>query len=247
MTRLSFAKRLERPELLDGDALREDDLRLMYEEMGRLNDWLGGTSASLKTLRAGLENGRAGRAIRALEVLDVGAGSGDFLLALERWTSRRGLELESVSLDRLPEACRLALDPSRRRDNLRVVVADGLRLPFRDRAFDIAHASLLLHHLGGEAAIRLLQELRRVSRIGVVLNDLRRHRLAYYGVRLITRLMSRSPLIRHDAPVSVLRGFDEAEFRSVLQEAGAQPYRLQRRWAFRWTAWIPSGPLERRS
>jgi Methyltransferase domain len=49
-------------------------------------------------------------------------------------------------------------------DRIRAVVADGTRLPFRDKEFDVAFSNSVVEHLGSwEAQIRFANELRRVS------------------------------------------------------------------------------------
>ena len=42
--------------------------------------------------------------------------------------------------------------------------ATGRSLPFADGAFDVAHASLVVHHLDPDAVDRLLREMARVAR-----------------------------------------------------------------------------------
>ena len=49
---------------------------------------------------------------------------------------------------------------------------DGLRLPFADRSFDAAYTVLTLHHFRDDAAVCLLQDMARVARRLVVVNDL---------------------------------------------------------------------------
>jgi hypothetical protein len=51
---------------------------------------------------------------------------------------------------------------------VRFIRADGLSLPFQDRAFDYAHASSVLEHVGSrERQARFIAELSRVARKGV--------------------------------------------------------------------------------
>ena len=52
------------------------------------------------------------------------------------------------------------------------VFADGRSLPYSDASFDVAHASLVLHHLEPADVVALLREMNRVSRRGIVVNDL---------------------------------------------------------------------------
>ena len=66
-----------------------------------------------------------------------------------------------------------------------VVRGDGLRLPFADRSFDAAYTVLTLHHFRDDAAVCLLQDMARVARRLVVVNDLERSRAAWLGARAL--------------------------------------------------------------
>jgi hypothetical protein len=51
----------------------------------------------------------------------------------------------------------------------------------------------------------------RVARRRVIVLDIRRHWLAYWGFVAWSRLLTRNRLIRYDGPLSVLRGFTRDE------------------------------------
>ena len=51
---------------------------------------------------------------------------------------------------------------------------------------------------------------------------------------ILTRLFSRSYLVKHDAPLSVLRGFKKKELEELLNKAGILNYTIHWKWAFRW-------------
>jgi hypothetical protein len=70
--------------------------------------------------------------------------------------------------------------------------------------------------------------------LGWFINDLHRHPLAWYSIRLLTSLFSGSYLVKHDAPLSVLRGFRRADWESLLRETETGSCSLQWKWAFRW-------------
>jgi hypothetical protein len=67
----------------------------------------------------------------------------------------------------------------------------------------------------------------------VLLNDLQRHRLAHWGIWVLSRLMRRGRMFRHDAPLSVLRAYRTRELRSLLLEAGLAHLRVERVFPFR--------------
>jgi len=60
----------------------------------------------------------------------------------------------------------------------------------------------------------------RVARRGIVINDLRRNRLAWLGAWLLSRLVTGNRYTRHDAPLSVRRAYTLAELTSLMAAAG---------------------------
>ena len=90
-------------------------------------------------------------------------------------------------------------------------------------AFDVAHASLVLHHLDPDEAVALLRELRRVARHGIVVNDLVRGRLAWVGGWLLVHAIATSRYTRHDGPLSVRRAYSRREMGALLDAAGLVP------------------------
>jgi hypothetical protein len=63
---------------------------------------------------------------------------------------------------------------------------------------------------------------------------LQRHPLAYYSIKILTRLFSKSYLVKNDAPLSVLRGFHKKELVNILQAANIASFSIEWRNAFRW-------------
>jgi ubiquinone/menaquinone biosynthesis C-methylase UbiE len=100
--------------------------------------------------------------------------------------------------------------------------ADGSALPYPDGTFDVAHASLVLHHLAPPDAVTLLREMARVARCGVIVNDLLRSRGSWLGAWALTRVMTRNRYTRHDGPLSVQRAYTRRELRRMLEVAGLE-------------------------
>lgn len=204
-------------ELLDGPLDDPAALRGNLRDLERANRWLGGASLSARAIGA-LAGDR-----EALTVLDVGTGAADIPVALLARATRDGRQLRVTGIDNRPEVLsaavvrqpRLGMTPG-----LELHVGDGRSLPFPDRSFDIAHASLLLHHLEPTAAVGLLREMSRVARRGIVVNDLIRGRLAWIGAWLLSHLATRNRYTRHDAPLSVRRAYTVAELTSLIAAAG---------------------------
>ena len=160
-------------------------------------------------------------------MLDVGAGGSD----LPRALAPIGRQFEITALDVNPRVSNFARKHGR---PITSVVGSAHALPFDEKSFDIAHVSLFLHHCTDEEAGTLLNNLSRIARYGIIINDLHRHAIAYVSISLLTRIFSRSALVRHDAPVSVLRGFLRSEL-AALVPARLQPaVSISWHWAFRW-------------
>jgi hypothetical protein len=51
---------------------------------------------------------------------------------------------------------------------------------------------------------------------------------------LLTQLFSKSPMVKHDSKVSVLRSFKRSELKKLLSLAGINNYTIKWMWAFRW-------------
>ncbi|MEO6547187.1 MAG: hypothetical protein ABIN94_04285, partial [Ferruginibacter sp.] len=71
------------------------------------------------------------------------------------------------------------------------------------------------------------------SILGFFINDLHRNPLAYYSIKIITGIFSKSYLVKNDAAVSVKRGFIKKEWQMLINKAGVGNCSIQWRWAFR--------------
>jgi SAM-dependent methyltransferase len=141
--------------------------------------------------------------------------------------------VEVVSVDLSFAAVRFARDALAGTSEASFVQADVLALPFAPDSFDIATCALFLHHLPLDVGARLLRALYAIARRGVVVNDLHRHPLAYAGIWAVTRVLPTHPVVRHGAPLSVLRAFDRSDLADLARAAGL-PVAVRWRWAFRY-------------
>jgi hypothetical protein len=72
------------------------------------------------------------------------------------------------------------------------------------------------------------------SELGFFINDLHRHPVAFFAIKFLTQIFSRSYLVRNDAPLSVARGFKKHEWKTLFKKAGIHDYTIQWKWAFRY-------------
>ena len=220
---LARPTRTDEEELMDGPTATRQEKRGALRDLRRANRFTGGHALTLRALSRLTSGMREGR---PFNVLDVATGGGDFPREISRWAIDRGYRPEVLATDRDPQMLEIAAAdgrvgrPADQHDGVRYDRADALQLPYADAAFDVATCSLFLHHLGPAEAVRLLAELFRVTRRGVVVNDLVRSWVGYLGAAAFTRVTSKNRLFRYDGPLSVRKAYTRAEMRVLAREAG---------------------------
>jgi hypothetical protein len=200
-------KRVDTPELLDSDACSPEDVQESLRDLARINRWFGGVA----TTQVLIERVAQATGPRHFSVLEVAAGTGEVCEIVRENLASRGIRLDITLLDRawshLPKA-----QPGKSGGT---IVADALALPFRDSAFDLVSSNLFAHHLEPEALARFALEALRVSRVGVLINDLVWHplhlALVYAGFPLL-----RSAVSRFDGVASVRRAYVPEEMEEII-------------------------------
>jgi SAM-dependent methyltransferase len=223
------ARRLD-PEWMDRPDNSAETVEGALRDIRWVNRMLGGRRALLHPLSSLLYEIPPGHSI---EVLDVGTGGAELALEMVDLAARHGRRVSVTAVDRDPSAASAASRLAADRDEVRVVRADAEDLPFDDRSFDLVTASMFLHHFDHGGVVDLLRRFRRLARRAVIVNDLRRHRLPWAFIATVAHVTRRDAMFRHDAPLSVLRGFTDSELLVAARESGEANPKLERRWPFR--------------
>jgi Methyltransferase domain len=204
-------------ELLDDPRADPAAVGRELRDIARLNAWFGGTRAVVEALEPYFRRARNAH----WTLLDLGTGLGDIPRAAARAARRRAITLRLIGLELNRAAARLA----RGRDGdppLATVVADGGTPPLAPRSVDVVVVSQVLHHLSRAAAVHWIRACDRLARRVVVLADLRRSRVAMAGVWAACLGLGMDRVTRHDAVLSLRRGYTRGEFSDLLREAGVQ-------------------------
>ena len=223
----NFNQRSTDPEMMDDFTLGHEVINPIMDELEVVNKLLGGYSVffdSLKTLI--LKDG--------MTISDWGCGGGDSLRVLADWARKKNLKLSFVGVDATASAIEYARQKALAYPEISFIHADVLSENLHANQFDIVISSLFTHHFEDENWIQLIQKMLHCATYAVIVNDLHRHWFAYHSIGLLTKLFSKSPMVKHDSKLSVLRGFTESEISDLLSKAGITNYCLKWKWAFRW-------------
>lgn len=210
-SRLPLGDRADAVELLDSGTLTPHEVERNLADLARLNRLPGGASTSVRGVRSLIGTRRDAT------IVDVGTGCGDIPMAFA------GQGWRTVAIDLNAEVLPVARGSTACEPLIEVREGDVRSLPFENGAFDVAHCSLLVHHLSPHEALGGLRELRRVARHGVVVNDLRRGMWPLIATWASTLALGRSPVTRNDGLISARRAYTLAELDELLAGAGLVP------------------------
>lgn len=216
-------------EIIDGPPVPFTEMARCMTDISRINALFGGRMVTMVHVKRLLA---AWPPDRLVTVLDVGTGAGDIPRELVRWARRQGRRIRIFALDRDAATLRIAAKLVRDYPEITFVRGDALSLPIRAGAVDLTISAMTLHHLEPDAGVRYLAEMDRAARVGLVVNDLVRSRLAHWVVWLLTRFITRSAISRHDGPLSVRRSYTPGEVTGLCAQAGLEGVDVVHHWPY---------------
>lgn len=231
-----FSQRSEVIEIMDDLNCSGPVVDQTLTELEFINKWLGGNAVTLNGLDTILKNCHK----NSLTIADLGCGGGDMLKLISDRLKKKKINATLTGIDANPNIVAYAINNTTSCPEIKFKALDVLSVEFRKENFDIVFATLFFHHFTRHQLVELFAHLHKTARCGIVINDLHRHPLAYYSIKLLTKVFSKSAMVKNDAPLSVHRGFKRAELEEILKAAGITSYSLIWRWAFRWQLIIPA-------
>ena len=226
--------RTEESEIMDDFSIEGVMLHDALDKLATINKLLGGNGVTLDGLKFLLKNHSKEEVIT---IIDLGCGGGDILRSISDFGKKEGYNFQLIGVDANKNATDYAETLSKDYENISFVHVDVFSEAFKAMHYDVVITTLFLHHFKETQLLQLLNQLLKTARIGVVVNDLHRHRLAYYLFRLIT-IPIKNKMIIEDGLTSVLRGFKRRELVDLSTRLNVH-YKLNWKWAFRyqWILW----------
>jgi len=231
---MDFSKRSYTKELLDRDDIPFDDIKQNMIELDFINAKLGGHKITLEGFKAMIKKSTNGfpDGSNNISILEIGCGGGDNLRVIRRYCNEKNIPVRLLGVDINPHCIQFA-ESRRENEGIQFFTSDYKLLQL-DQKPGIIFSSLFCHHFNDQEFIDILKWMRKNSRVGFFINDLHRHPLAYYSIKWLTRLFSKSYLVKNDAPLSVLRGFNRQELEMFNARCSIFNAQIKWKWAFRW-------------
>jgi 2-polyprenyl-3-methyl-5-hydroxy-6-metoxy-1,4-benzoquinol methylase len=219
-----FNKRSYQKEILDIETPLFNDVKKAMKELDFINTWLGGHAITRQGFKKLLQDRKD------MSVCEIGCGGGNNLAAIKKWCMRNNVKATFTGIDINENCIEYAIQQNR---EMEFIFSDYQQVSF-ERKQDIIFSSLFCHHFTDEELIGMMQWMKANSTVGFFINDLHRHPVAYYFIKLTTKLLSGSYLVKNDGPISVLRAFKKKDWKHILERAGIRNYSIKWKWAFRY-------------
>jgi SAM-dependent methyltransferase len=230
----NFTKRSQQKELLDEPNISFDAIKINMEELNVINRLTGGHATTIAGLKNFLPSINAKQL--PIKIYEIGCGGGDNLRVIKNWCSRHGIIATYTGVD-INAACVAFAKTRIRNEGINFICSDYKHVKFIQKP-DIIFSSLFCHHFTNEALIDMMKWLQENTNLGFFINDLHRYPIAYYFIKWSTNFLSKSYLVKNDAPISVLRGFSKKDWQHLFTSSNITHYSIKWQWAFRWLVWV---------
>ena len=229
---ISTKQRTDKEELMDDFSIGGDLLRDTLNKLENINRWLGGNKVTVNGLKGVLLNHPKEQEIT---IVDIGCGHGDILRDVAKFGRKNRYNFKLIGIDANPTAIVYANELSTDFPELSFETQDIFSAEFKNRKFDVVLATLFLHHFKEPELVSFLKNMLKQTKIGIVVNDLHRNKLAYYLFLLLSIFISNKMIIE-DGLTSVLRGFKRKDLKEMSKKINVKPI-VSWKWAFRYL-WI---------
>ena len=231
---INTRNRTDEPEIMDDFALEGAPLRKALDKIAQINALLGGNKLTLQGIQ---ELSRNISTEQPVTIVDLGCGNGDMLRKLADYEQKSNHHFRLIGIDANAFTVNYAKECSASYANIEYLTADIFETNFENLTFDIALCTLTLHHFKDDQIMRLMEILEKNARIGVVVNDLQRSKLAYRLFQIVALVFRLNTMSRKDGLTSILRGFKREELETFSKKLKESSSLIQWKWAFRYQ-WI---------
>ena len=229
---INTTNRSTKIEIMDDLDMSGETLINSLDELANINKWLGGNKTTIDSRKTILKTNPKDKTI---SIVDLGCGNGDMLRKVAHFGSKNGYKFDLLGIDANQATIDYAIQLSANFPEITYKKEDVLSKEFATHTYDIAMCTLFLHHFEDPIALDFIQTLLKNAKIGVVINDLHRHWLAYYLFKLLTSVVG-NEMTREDGLTSILKAFKRQDLDRFSKKLNFKST-ITWRWAFRYQ-WI---------
>lgn len=219
-------------EIMDDLEMSGESLISSLDKLASINKWLGGNKITIDGLKVILQNQSKDKTIR---MVDLGCGNGDMLRKVADFGRKNGYTFKLIGIDANQSTIDYAIQLSADYPEISFRTEDVLSEEFKTHTYDIAMCTLFLHHFEDPIALDFIQTLIKNAKVGVLINDLHRHWLAYTLFKLLTLVVG-NEMTKKDGLTSILKAFKRKDFERFSEKINYKST-ITWRWAFRFQ-WI---------
>lgn len=225
---MDFSLRSLLPEKMDQPDVAPEQTRQALRELEVINKRLGGYHVILNAFQKFKWNSQQ------VSIVDLGCGGGDMLRAISRWAEKNNKRVKLTGVDWNPVMTKFAKKNSAKYPEIDFKTMNVFDDELIKLKADITMNSLFCHHFDNAELVQLIKRMYQLASRAVIINDLHRHWFAYYSIKALTALFSKTCLVKYDGPLSVARSLTKKEWENILAAAGIKSYSLKWMWAWRW-------------
>jgi len=226
--------RSSQEEIMDDFNFQGAEMEALLSDLERVNKWLGGNKITLNGIAILLRDVPKNAPIT---IVDLGCGDGELLRQCAHYGSKFGYDFKLIGIDANEHILSTARKRSIEYQNITYQKLDVTSSKASWPTMDIVLCTLFLHHFSTEGISSLLENLSAKAKVGIVINDLERSKLAFRLFQLFSRLFLKTNTARFDGLVSIARGFKQKELTRLSENIKGTSSFIKWRWAFRYQ-WI---------
>lgn len=228
-----LSKRSKEPELMDDFREGLERLRIVFDDINRVNRILGGNNITVNAVAKLInENPK-----EEYTIIDMGCGDGNMLREVAEYCQKKSIRIKLIGVDLNEEALQLAKERSVEYDEIQYMHHDILKLDPSTLNCDILINTLTMHHIPDEDIMMFLQKFVDLAHIGVVINDLQRSTWAYYLFKLFSVIFIKTNTAKIDGLISISKAFIKSDLITYSKELPTVHHHIKWKWAFRYV-WI---------
>ncbi|MET6990680.1 methyltransferase domain-containing protein [Sediminicola arcticus] len=218
------------PEMMDDPNVSQAVLMEVLEDISRVNKLLNGNRITVRAICQLIKETTQEK----YTIVDMGCGDGQILREIADFYRKKDIQVHLIGIDLSEKGIQIAKERSKEYPEIQFLRQDILKIKAEALQCDILLCTLTMHHFSNTEIPIFLDQFVKLAKIGVVINDLQRSRLAFYLFKLFSIIFIKTDIGRSDGLTSIKSGFKKDELLGFSIAIPSVYHSVQYRWAFRY-------------